>query len=122
MLALVGIIFLIVYYAWSMIFGSKIMPEPIVNPLTIFHIAAPKKISVEPITVSAISAVAFDEQSGARIFDQNADAVRPIASLTKLMTVLVFLDNNANHCSLPGVVFGELLNSLHYRPCLSPCN
>ncbi|MCX6792800.1 MAG: serine hydrolase [Candidatus Falkowbacteria bacterium] len=44
------------------------------------------------VKVKAISAVAFDADSKTRIFNQNGDEVRSIASLTKLMTAITFLD------------------------------
>ncbi len=44
--------------------------------------------------VTSDSAIVSDKQSGEVLFEKNADFARPIASLTKLMTALVFLDNN----------------------------
>lgn len=51
----------------------------------------PKNLSVE---ISAKSAVVVDRQSGQILFDKQAQAVRSIASITKLTTVLTFLDTN----------------------------
>ncbi|MDD5071627.1 MAG: serine hydrolase [Patescibacteria group bacterium] len=45
-------------------------------------------------TVTANSAVAVDKESGALLFSHNSKEVTAIASLTKLMTALVFLDYN----------------------------
>ncbi|MDP1709446.1 MAG: serine hydrolase [Candidatus Komeilibacteria bacterium] len=58
--------------------------------------AVPKKIDVLSLgpRLAAASAVVVDASSGAILFEKNAAAVRPLASLTKLMTALVFLESN----------------------------
>jgi D-alanyl-D-alanine endopeptidase (penicillin-binding protein 7) len=45
-----------------------------------------------PPTLSASSALVLDQTSGVPVFSKNADARRPIASITKLMTAMVVLD------------------------------
>ena len=47
-----------------------------------------------PGTLTAKSAIVIDNDSGSIVFEKNTDEVRPVASLTKLMTVLVFFDHN----------------------------
>lgn len=47
-------------------------------------------------TTAAVSAIAIDDTSGNVLYEQNADAIRSIASLTKLMTAYVLLQNNVN--------------------------
>ncbi len=44
--------------------------------------------------ISATSAAAYDNASGFGLLMRDPDAVQPIASITKLMTALVFLDHN----------------------------
>lgn len=44
--------------------------------------------------IAAAAAVAIDNQSGKILFEQSADLKTPIASITKLMTALVFLEHN----------------------------
>jgi len=44
--------------------------------------------------LTAESALVLDKKTGEIIFAKNQEEVRPMASLTKLMTVLVFLENN----------------------------
>jgi D-alanyl-D-alanine endopeptidase (penicillin-binding protein 7) len=92
MLAVLGVLFLLGYYLWSAFWGVK--PIEGLTPIMFSHARPEKKIDAKKIEVAAVSAVAFDEKSGARIFDQNGDAKRPIASLTKMMSALVFLDHN----------------------------
>jgi D-alanyl-D-alanine endopeptidase (penicillin-binding protein 7) len=45
-----------------------------------------------PPAVKSLAALVFDQQTGATMFGKNTDAVRPIASITKLMTAMVVLD------------------------------
>ena len=44
--------------------------------------------------VSAASAVVMDVQTGDILYQKNAKRIQPIASITKLMSALVFLDSN----------------------------
>lgn len=46
------------------------------------------------VKTTATNVIAVDLSSGKILFEKNSDQARPIASITKLMTVLVFLDNN----------------------------
>ena len=46
--------------------------------------------------LSAKSALVVDKDSGAVLFESNSFVARPLASLTKLMTALVFLESNPN--------------------------
>jgi D-alanyl-D-alanine endopeptidase (penicillin-binding protein 7) len=42
--------------------------------------------------LKSMAALVFDQQTGTTMFAKNTDAVRPIASITKLMTAMVVLD------------------------------
>ncbi|MFH1537237.1 MAG: hypothetical protein ABID45_04570 [Patescibacteria group bacterium] len=57
---------------------------------------APVKITDEngPDSLGAFSAIAVDRNTEKILWEKNADTVNPIASITKLMTALVFLDHN----------------------------
>jgi D-alanyl-D-alanine endopeptidase (penicillin-binding protein 7) len=46
------------------------------------------------VKISAQSAAVMDKDTGLVLWQKNADQVRSLASITKLMTVLVFLDHN----------------------------
>ncbi|MBT4210019.1 MAG: D-alanyl-D-alanine carboxypeptidase [Candidatus Komeilibacteria bacterium] len=46
------------------------------------------------VKIAAQSAATMDKNTGLILWQKNADQVRSIASITKLMTALVFLDNN----------------------------
>jgi len=46
------------------------------------------------VEITARSALVVDEASGKVLYEKNSSEVRSIASLTKLMTALVFLDHN----------------------------
>ena len=45
------------------------------------------------VFLTAGSAIAVDVESGAVLFKKNIDEVRPIASITKLMTAMLFLES-----------------------------
>lgn len=51
----------------------------------------PPPISVK---VAAPAAIVINEKTGAVLYEKNSQAVRPLASLTKLMTAVVFLETN----------------------------
>jgi len=56
----------------------------------------PKKINENSLgmEMTAESGIVVDERSGKILWEKNSEQSRAIASLTKLMTALVFLDNN----------------------------
>lgn len=54
----------------------------------------PRKVKNENLTVDADSAFAMDEGTDFIFFEKNAYKRRPIASLTKIMTALVVLENS----------------------------
>lgn len=57
--------------------------------------ATPEKDSESlGVRISALSGVVVDKRSGKILFEKNSDEKRPIASITKLMTALVFLDSD----------------------------
>ncbi len=60
--------------------------------------APPTKTDLDSygIVTSAPSTIVVDDASGAILYTNNPDDVRAIGSITKLMTVLVFLDTNPN--------------------------
>lgn len=53
-----------------------------------------KFINAEEFKVSAKSGAVLDYENNVLLFNNNADQPTPIASITKLMTALVFLDHN----------------------------
>jgi D-alanyl-D-alanine endopeptidase (penicillin-binding protein 7) len=59
---------------------------------------APKKTDPESLGVitTASSAIVVDNNSKMVLFEKNADELRSIGSLTKLMTAIVFLESNPN--------------------------
>ncbi|MDD5290694.1 MAG: serine hydrolase [Patescibacteria group bacterium] len=78
--------------------AGRILPESPDKP------AGPQKLPASPANlggpdagdfiITAKSAAAVDRESGALLFSYQPDEITPIASLTKLMTALVFLDHN----------------------------
>lgn len=55
-------------------------------------LAAPLEEGV-PMALTAPSAILVENETGAVIFEKNADERRPAASITKLMTLLIVLEN-----------------------------
>ena len=68
---------------------TKGLPENSDKPLP-----PQKKIDCEDIDISAESALAFDVNTKSILFQKDIHKIWPIASITKLMTALVFLENN----------------------------
>lgn len=52
------------------------------------------------VAVTAASAIVVDRDNGKVLFEKNADEARPIASITKLMTALVFLDTDPDFAAV----------------------
>ncbi|MFA6305179.1 MAG: D-alanyl-D-alanine carboxypeptidase family protein [Candidatus Gracilibacteria bacterium] len=63
------------------------------NILDTKSIPVKKNTYISPI-ISPKSAIAIDNETGAVLYEKNADEKLPIASITKLMTILVILDEN----------------------------
>jgi D-alanyl-D-alanine endopeptidase (penicillin-binding protein 7) len=63
----------------------------IINP-----VIAPKKVPNQSLGIKtdAVSTIVVDKQSNKILFAHNAEEVRSVASLTKLISALVFLDTN----------------------------
>ncbi|MBN1325691.1 D-alanyl-D-alanine carboxypeptidase [Candidatus Falkowbacteria bacterium] len=66
------------------------------NNQAVLEQQAPKRIYTDylDIKITAQSAIAVDVKSGKILYKKNIEEIRPIASITKLMTALVFLDHN----------------------------
>lgn len=54
--------------------------------------AVVKSVSPRPVRLESSAALVIDAQTGKTLYAKNADQVRPIASITKLMTAMVALD------------------------------
>jgi len=63
-------------------------------PLNPVKLTGPKLLNTAEFNLLANSGAAIDCQSGTMIFNKRADRPQPIASITKLVTALVFLDHN----------------------------
>ncbi|MEO5702494.1 MAG: serine hydrolase [Gammaproteobacteria bacterium] len=55
-------------------------------------VAAPVQKDYQALTLYSNQAIVVDQSSGKVLYDKNADAQKPIASITKLMTAIVTLD------------------------------
>jgi len=82
------------------------------NNNTKADIKSPQRIYTDYLDVktTAQSIVAVDVQSGKILYQKNPDEVRSIASITKLMTALVFLDYNPGWQKETFVIPSDLRN------------
>jgi D-alanyl-D-alanine carboxypeptidase (penicillin-binding protein 5/6) len=75
------------------------------NQAIILPMALPVQSSNEPLALSTASAYAIDRTTGIQLYGQNVVAKRPLASITKIMTILTVL----NHHSVDdSVTIGQL--------------
>jgi D-alanyl-D-alanine endopeptidase (penicillin-binding protein 7) len=75
----------------SDVLSQETTPEPI---KTAIEVSKPEKIKDIEISLPVTSAIAVDKKSGEILFEQEPDRTVPIASISKLMTALTFLDFN----------------------------
>ncbi len=72
-------------------------PKPVPPPgIEVVHIAAPSPVRL-PLhipTLSASGVLLLDAESGEELYSYHADDIRPMASLTKLMTALILAENH----------------------------
>ena len=71
----------------------RIIPALLLAGILLFtHAAAQPLESAPPIALTAPSYILVEADTGAVIFEKNADEPRPVASVTKLMTMLLLLE------------------------------
>ena len=68
--------------------------RPAPPPISVQTGPLPVQTGSEPLHLDAASAMAVDLATGTPLFEQNATAKRPIASITKLATALVVLSRH----------------------------
>lgn len=80
------------------VWGLEADVRPLTRELTVSRPAvgveakATLRVTLDPVTASGI--IITDLESGQSIFERNADVSRPMASLTKLMTALIIVENH----------------------------
>ncbi|MCK4745145.1 D-alanyl-D-alanine carboxypeptidase, partial [Candidatus Parcubacteria bacterium] len=77
-----------------LLIGNINFSQPINQNADIFFAPIKKNSEIVGVAVSAKSVLAIDKKSGKILFSKNQDRILPIASITKLMSVLVLLDKN----------------------------
>ena len=65
-------------------------PEPKISPVP--RLSGEALLESPPMTLNCVSALLLEPNSGQIIFELNADAPRPAASVTKVMTILLTLE------------------------------
>ncbi len=68
--------------------------QPTVLPVSHPNVPFKKDQSVCNVSLTAAAAILMDDKTDAVLFEKNADTVRPLASISKLMSALVLLDLN----------------------------
>lgn len=98
--------------AEGIIGGDQIYEQPVVPPPP----PLPELIGELPLAedFSAASILVKDVESGVILFEKNAYEVRPIASLTKLMSALVLLERDVDWTLTTQVVEDELIDTHMY--------
>lgn len=76
------------------IFVSGGDEQPAVLPVSHPNVPLKKDQAKFEAELTAVSALLMDDKTDTIIFEKNADAVRPLASITKLMAAMVVLDLN----------------------------
>ena len=92
--------------------GDIVEPPPIVVPPAP---PIPTQVgSSTPPVIAAESAIVTDHVSGAILFGNNPYVLRPVASITKLMSALVLLDTPLNWVATTSVVADEIEDTHMY--------
>lgn len=71
--------------------GDEQLP---VLPVSHPNVPLKKDKTVCDVQLTAVAAILMDDKTDTVLFEKNADTVRPLASISKLMSVLVLLDLN----------------------------
>ena len=67
-------------------------PAPTQPPAAPPQLSAAPLLDAPPIALSCAAAILVEPESGQVLFEQNADVPRPVASVTKVMTILLALE------------------------------
>ena len=104
------------WVAAAVLIAQATIPHPVVGTATVPgsppRVGAPEKriVGVEELgpVLTAASAIAVDVESGAVLFGKQPHAVRPLASITKLLAVLAILQRSSEPGELVGIVAEDI--------------
>ena len=68
--------------------------QPTVLPISHPNVPLKKDASICDVKLTAATAILMDDKTDTVLFEKNADTIRPLASISKLMSALVLLDLN----------------------------
>lgn len=68
--------------------------QSVVLPISHPNVPLKKDQAVCDINLTSVAVILMDDKTDTVLFEKNADVIRPLASITKLMSVLVLLDLN----------------------------
>lgn len=94
-------------------YGGDLVPAvlPVSRPL--LPLQKDKEI-LDKTKFTAEAMLVVDDETNTVLYDKNSSAVRPLASITKLMSALVLLDLRLNWASSTTVVAADMDNSSHF--------
>ena len=72
--------------------GATPVPEAAPGPLVLSPISEAPLLQSPPMSLNCAAALLMEADSGQVIFEMNADIPRPVASVTKVMTILLALE------------------------------
>ncbi len=67
--------------------------QPLVLPISHPNVPLKKDQAICDLKLTAVASILMDDKTDTVLFENNADAVRPLASISKLMSALVLLDS-----------------------------
>ncbi len=95
-----------------MMVGGDELPK--VLPISHPNVPLKKDGAVCDVNLTAAAAVLMDDKTDTVLFEKNADVVRPLASISKLMSALVLLDLNPDWKSVVEITPDVYDNNSHF--------
>ncbi|MFA6547345.1 MAG: serine hydrolase [Candidatus Magasanikbacteria bacterium] len=88
--------------------------QPTVLPISHPNVPLKKDQAVCDIKLTAAASILMDDKTDTVLFEQNADVVRPLASISKLMSALVLLDLNPDWNKVVEITSDIYDNNSHF--------
>ena len=85
----------LMFYSYNIVYADDIIEEEF-NQKDLQDIIETSSKTSDELTLNSRIAVAFDRNSKTILYGKNYDKEVPMASTTKIMTAIVFVENNKN--------------------------
>ena len=86
---------ILMFYSYNIVYADDIIEEEF-NQKDLQDIIETSSRTSDELTLNSRIAVAFDRNSKTILYGKNYDKEVPMASTTKIMTAIVFVENNKN--------------------------